>query len=54
MILGRKFTFHHNALILYLLYHEMLGDFVKKIYKLTKCAGITYAVSLIIWIDFGI
>lgn len=30
MILGRKFTFHHNALILYLLYHEMLGDFVKK------------------------
>lgn len=38
MILGRKFTFHHNALILYLLYHEMLGDFVKKKYKLTKCA----------------
>lgn len=53
MILDRKFTFHHNALILHLLYHEMLGDFVKKKIQINEVC-ITYAVSLIIWIDFGI
>lgn len=53
MILGRKFTFHHNALILHLLYHEMLGDFVKKKIQINEVC-IAYAVSLIIWIDFGI